>query len=331
MYNSWRLDYTDPTAKSFVVKTRFTLPAFAKINFSLRVLGRRAEDDLHEIRTVFQTVTLADHLTFESRDDDLIELVCDAPGIPTDESNLVHRAAARLRENFKVKNGGARIELVKRIPAGGGLGGGSSDAAATLLGLAHLWKIQTNKGELVEIGKSIGADVPFFFTGGTALGTGTGTDITPLPDAPAGPLLIVTPAAENVSTAEAYAAMRAPVLTSEKRAAILLSSRAEMEDTTNFVRNLHNDFEKVILPLRPRIGRAKSALLEAGARRALLSGSGASVYGIFTSEEEQAHAYSLLTAVLSWQVFKCAALSRSEYIRALGDCGNILSDQHVLS
>lgn len=315
-----------------MVKTRFTLPAFAKINFSLRVLGRRAEDDLHEIHTVFQTVALADHLTFESRDDNLIELVCDAPGIPTDESNLVHRAAARLRESFRVKNVGARIELSKRIPAGGGLGGGSSDAAVTLLGLAHLWKIQTNKSELVEIGKTLGADVPFFFTGGTALGTGTGTDIMPLPDAPAGPLLIVTPADENVSTAEAYAAMLAPVLTSEKRAAILLSSRAEMEGTKNLVRNLHNDFEKVVLPLRPRIARAKSALLEAGARRALLSGSGASVFGIFNSEEEQSHALSsLLSAFAGWQVFKCAALSRSEYIRALGDCSNILSDQHVLS
>ena len=120
----------------------FTLPAHAKINLFLRVLGRR-RDGYHEIRTLFQTVTLHDRLTFGPSAADEIQLVCDAPGVPSDESNLVWRAARALRERYGVK-GGARIHLEKTIPAGGGLGGGSSDAAAALVCLSHLWRFATD-------------------------------------------------------------------------------------------------------------------------------------------------------------------------------------------
>lgn len=305
-------------------QNKFTLPAFAKINLGLRVVGRRAGDGYHEIDTIFQTVTLCDHLTFETRDDDSIEIICDAPGIPTDETNLAYRAAVCLRERYKTNSTGARIEIVKRIPAGGGLGGGSSNAAITLLGLTRLWRIETSKDELIEIGKRLGADVPFFFTGGTARGTGLGTKIFPMKDVPPTRLLIVTPD-EHVSTAEAYRAMRAPVLTSENRAAILSGSRAEVKNAESLIDDLHNDFERVIFPLRPHIKQAKDLLLEAGARRASLSGSGASVFGIFDSEEEQASAQAVLSQITGWQVFNCATLTRHDYIRALGETGALIA------
>ena len=168
-----------------------TLPAFAKINLGLRVLGRRA-DGYHEIRTVFQTVTLHDTLTFEPAPGGLLELACTDPTIPTDESNLILRAASLLRERYGVSRG-ARTRLEKSIPAGGGLGGGSSDAAAALLALNRLWNLGAGARELSELGARVGADVPFFLTGGTALGTGTGADVEPLEDAPKMPLVIVTP------------------------------------------------------------------------------------------------------------------------------------------
>jgi len=137
----------------------FTLPAFAKINWTLRVTGRRP-DGYHELRTIFQTVALHDRLTFASRRDERLQLSCDAPGIPVDENNLIHRAAIALRLRHGVSRG-ASIHLEKRIPAGGGLGGGSSDAAIALLGLAHLWRVETDRRELSEIGAGLGADVPF--------------------------------------------------------------------------------------------------------------------------------------------------------------------------
>jgi len=309
-----------------VKQHRFTLPAFAKINLSLRVLGRRLEDGYHEIDTLLQTTTLCDHLTFEARDDNLIEIICDASDIPTDETNLIHRAAVRLRERYQVKNAGARIELTKRIPAGGGLGGGSSDAAIALLGLARLWQIETSKNELVEIGKKIGADVPFFFTGGTARGTDTGTNIVPLVDAPARHLLIVTPN-EHVSTAEAYCLLRAPVLTTENRLAILLSSRVVVENMEPLDCDFHNDFESVIFSVRPGIERAKAALMAAEAQYASLSGSGASVFGIFGSEAEQSRAQAIISRVADWEVFNCTTLTRADYVsklHALGDYRSLL-------
>ena len=217
----------------------FTLPAHAKINLLLRVLGRRA-DGYHEIRTLFQTVTLHDRLTFEPSPDDRIQLECDAPGVPSDERNLVRRAAEALRERYAVR-GGARVLLEKTIPAGGGLGGGSSDAAAALVGLSHLWGLETDARELSEIGARLGADVPFFLTGGTALGTGTGTDVAPVKDLPEHHLVVVTPGVE-VSTAEAYGALSAPALTKEGTLANLSVSRTEARIYDSLCGMMSNDF-----------------------------------------------------------------------------------------
>ena len=293
----------------------FTLPAFAKINLSLRVLGRRA-DGYHELRTVFQTISLRDDLTFESSLGESIELICAAPDVPADESNLVHRAATALRERFGVRRG-ARIRLEKRIPAGGGLGGGSSDAATALVGLTHLWGIETEIGMLAEIGARLGADVPFFLTGGTALGTGTGADITPLEDAVRRHLVLVTPRV-RVSTAEAYRALGATALTKAESAVILPISHvgADFHESPHEV--WPNDFEPVVFRLFPEIKRASEALTKAGARQAMLSGSGSSVFGVFDKEREASRARGVLVAEDGWQIFACATLSRGEHRQAFG-------------
>ena len=295
----------------------FTLHAYAKLNWILRVLGRRP-DGYHELDTIFQTITLHDSLAFKWRSDERLSLTCDAPEIPLDESNLVMRAAEELRTLYNIRQG-ASIHLEKRIPVAGGLGGGSSDAAVTLLGLAHLWRLKTEKRELEEIGARLGADVPFFLTGGTARGTGLGTELTPLPDAPHAHLLIVKPKAQ-VSTAEAYKALSAPALTKVGGDIILSSSRSQAQFTDSLPESLINDFEPVIYGLQPEILRARDALLSAGARGALLAGSGASVFGLFENVKAQERAARVLSSERGWRVLMCATLSRARYLRQLGTC-----------
>ena len=299
----------------------FTLPAFAKVNLLLRVLGRRP-DGYHEIQTVFQAISLHDLITFEPSATGRVELVCDDPGVPSDESNLVHRAAAALRERYGVRPG-ARLTLEKRIPAQAGLGGGSSDAAAALLGLAHLWGVATTKGELTGLGARLGADVPFFLEGGTALGTGTGTEIRPLRDATPMHLVVVTPGAK-VSTAEAYRALKATTLTKEGSAVTLSVSRAESLFAGSPLGVLRNDFEAVVERLHPEIARAREALEAAGARRAMLSGSGSSVFGVFDSEGDAGRAAGVLGAGGVWRAEACATVTRGEYVAALGACAGPL-------
>jgi 4-diphosphocytidyl-2-C-methyl-D-erythritol kinase len=305
-----------------VFEDTLTLPSFAKINWALHVLGRR-QDDYHELHTIFQTVTLHDRLQLTLCADERIEIRCDAPGIPVDESNLIYAAASSLRERYDIAKG-VRVSLEKRIPTGGGLGGGSSNAAVTLLGLAHLWRIETTVSELAELGASLGADVPFFFTGGTAEGTGLGTDISPLADVAETHLLIVTPGIK-VLTAEAYKALSAPALTKAKGDIMLSISRADAQFSDLLPYYLHNDFERVVLRLEPEIERAKNALRLAGARGSLLAGSGASVFGIFDNREAQERAARLLEMEQrGWQIFSCKTLGRADYVKALGPCVELL-------
>lgn len=295
----------------------FKLPSFAKINWKLSVLGRRA-DGFHELRTILQTITLHDELTFAGRADERLQLTCDAPEIPVDERNLIYRAAAAVKLRYGL-HAGASIHLAKRIPAEGGLGGGSSNAAVALLGLTALWNLSVSKEELCDIGAQLGADVPFFFTGGTALGSGSGTKITPLPEVQAKHLLIVTPNAK-VATGEAYEALNAPALTKPNSDTILSISRADEHFTDSFPDGLHNDFERVIFRLKPEVERAKNALVLAGARHALMTGSGSSIFGIFEKQETQERAAQVLRAETSWRVFSCSTLSRAQYAQALGAC-----------
>lgn len=305
----------------------FTLPSFAKINWILRVLGRRA-DGFHELRTIFQTITLHDTISFTARDDAELQLTCDLPDVPVDESNLILRAAIALREKHDIKKG-ASIHLEKVIPLEGGLGGGSSNAATALLGLTRLWKVETNKRELEKLGASLGADVPFFLTGGTALGTGLGTEVRPINEVTAEHLLIIKPG-EKVSTAEAYKALSAPALTKVGSDIILSISRADEQFADSYPDALRNDFEPVVFHLKPEIERAKNALVQMGARASLLAGSGSSVFGVFDNGEAQARAVDALREERGWRLFPCATIARAAYLAALGECAAPLGASDVI-
>lgn len=296
-------------------KPPLALPSFAKINLALRVLGRRP-DGYHELHTVFQTITLHDTLTFGPLAGDRLELTCDAPEVPTDETNLVTRAARLLRERFGAR-GGARVHLAKRIPVGGGLGGGSSNAAIALLALARLWRIEIGSQELTKLGARLGADVPFFFTGGTALGTGRGDQINPLEDARERHLVVVTPRL-RISTAEAYRSLGASALTSGELPVNLPVSRAGAESSGSHCEGLVNDFEPSIFSRHAEVARVRDALVGAGAECALLSGSGSSIFGVFGGEAGAERARAMLCAEAGWQVFACKTLARDEYRRACG-------------
>jgi 4-diphosphocytidyl-2-C-methyl-D-erythritol kinase len=295
----------------------FRLPSFAKINWSLRILGRR-QDGYHEIRTLLQTISLQDEIEFSGRETQNIVLSCNDPGIPLDDRNLIVRAAQALRDRFNV-SAGATIHLEKRIPAKGGLGGGSSNAAVALLGLAKLWNLPANLGDLHEIGARLGADVPFFLVGGCALATGTGTDIETIANDGHKYLVIVTPTA-TVATESAYEALKAPALTTSEEASILSISHAAGGLDVSHLWAPRNDFEDVIFAAEPETERARTALLEVGAGSPLLAGSGSSVFGIFESKEEQERAVREMEAETGWRVFPAVTVSRDEYQRALGTC-----------
>ena len=309
-----------------------TLPAFAKINLNLRVLGRRA-DGYHEIDTVYQTISLHDTITLTVTDNPEIGLSCDDRSLPVDADNLVYRAARALQDRLAPKNRaakaladrlapkrGVRIRLEKRIPLQAGLGGGSSDAAVTLIGLVHLWKLNVTREDLISIASQLGADVSFFLVGGTALGRGTGKDLTQMDDAPDKFLLVVKPNA-SIPTPDAYKLLKACSLTTAEAKTILSSSqRIEISNSLDS-EALQNDFEPVVFELEPEIERAKVALMNAGAEAALLAGSGSAVFGIFGSEDAQERAMRAIELESGWRVFPCRTVGRSHYRSAMGPCG----------
>jgi len=300
-------------ANKAMPENSFTLPSYAKINLFLRVFGKRP-DGFHEICTIFQTVSLCDYLTF-SRDKKII-LTCDDKNIPVNDKNLIVRAAKILQENCDVTNG-AWIHLEKKIPAPGGLGGGSSNAAIALLGLVKLWNIKIDFEDLCGLGAQLGSDVPFFFYGGTGGGTGRGTEVFSLENYTENYLLIVTPKVD-ISTNKAFALLNAPDLTNKGSKSILQICRDEVKLLFSRQADLKNDFERVIFEIEPEVARAKQRLLDCGARRALMSGSGASVFGIFDTNEERENAlYVFQQSEREWRVFPTETISRSAYQKSL--------------
>jgi 4-diphosphocytidyl-2-C-methyl-D-erythritol kinase len=305
-----------------LTETTLTLPAFAKINLALRVLGKRA-DGYHDLDTIFQTISLHDTIKITATDDSEIVLSCDDRRLAIDEPNLVIRAAEGLRARFATKKG-ARIRLEKRIPVQAGLGGGSTDAAVTLLALAHLWKLTPTKPDLFAIGSRLGADVPFFLFGGTARGTRIGDNVVPLRDASEKFLLIVKPNA-NTRTSDAYKVLDERSLTTRNSKTILSSSQPTEHFVNGSFASLENDFEEVTFDLEPEIARAKAALMRAGAAAAALAGSGSAVFGIFDSEDAQRRAIQAIELETGWRVFPCKTVGRDDYAKALGDLRQLLA------
>jgi 4-diphosphocytidyl-2-C-methyl-D-erythritol kinase len=290
------------------------IPAYAKINLRLEILGKRA-DGYHELRTIFQTVSLHDTLTFRPTHGAGISLVIhgnDALSQEAAEKNLVYRAADALRRELKIRPG-VEIVLQKKIPAGRGLGGGSSDAAAALLGYLQFTGKQIETVRLLEIAAQLGADVPFFLFGGRALGISKGDEIYPLPDIEKRTLLIVSPREIHVPTPDAYRWLHAPELASLTKSAAnhklfkfcALCWSAQEE-------RLWNDFEAAVFQRHPRLGSIKRALLRGGASEALLAGSGSAVFGVFPSP---AKARRAVVGFPHDQAFVCETVSRARYQR----------------
>jgi len=251
----------------------------AKINLDLRVGGLRP-DGFHEIRTILQTIDWCDELHLAQAD--RFEFVC--RGGPEDESNLVVRAVREF-ERMTARTVRARIELLKKIPIGAGLGGGSADAAATLLGLARLYDQEIPQLDLLRSLRALGSDVPFFAVGGRAAGTGRGEEVFPLEDDAGYRLLVVCPSLA-VTTREAYSWLTAPGESNsiESFCAQFICGCADATP--------RNDFERVVFNRHPALATIRDDLLQAGASRAALSGSGAAVFGIFEDEQVAAAAAS---------------------------------------
>jgi 4-diphosphocytidyl-2-C-methyl-D-erythritol kinase len=290
--------------------------AHAKINLSLKVLGRR-EDGYHEIRTVFQTIGLHDILEFRFTPGRGLALTLDDPLRLPD--NLVLRAARAFCERFGVR-GALEMKLAKRIPAGGGLGGGSSDAAAVLLALPALTGAQPSLAALLEIAAGLGSDVPFFLFGGTALGLGRGEELYPLPEFPPLPVLVLAPPL-HVSTPEAYRALNRPALTSSGTSPKLNNLRSFVWSPGDWA-SAENDFEAAVFELHPELKRWQRKLERSGAHAARLSGSGAALFGVFPNQATlQGALPRFRTEPL--QVFSSTLVSRARYragwIRALRD------------
>lgn len=269
---------------------RARLRAFAKVNLDLKVLNR-GEDGFHELRSVFQTVSLADTLEIAYTPSRSAEItLAGADHIP---DNLVVRAARALVE---ATGGGGRIamHLDKHIPMGGGMGGGSADAAAVLLALPVLAGWRVPLADLARIGAGLGSDIPFFLLGGTAVALGRGTELYPLPDLPARPLLVVAPGI-HVSTPEAYRSFDragAGKLTESQRIQYIDSFQSRvwrLGDSLSANANgtqVENDFEGVVFPRHPQLKSILKNLLRSGADPARMTGSGSALFGVFTTQNQ---------------------------------------------
>jgi 4-diphosphocytidyl-2-C-methyl-D-erythritol kinase len=289
-----------------------TIPSFAKINSCLHILGRRP-DGYHELRTVFQTLALHDRLTLSLSRGTSITLETNVGSLPTGRENLVWRALDALRRELKIRSG-IHARLRKQIPIGRGLGGGSSNAAAALIGLLRLMRESISAARLMEIAASLGADVPFFLGGGRALGIGRGDEIFPLPDAPRRAVVVISPHDISVLTRDAYSWVAAELTKHRKPrkiwcfCALCWSSQGSTAE---------NDFEAVVFRRHPRLGQLKRELLRRGAAEAALAGSGSAVFGIFHDPAQARRTASALSGFSQDRVFVTHTLSRKEFLRKL--------------
>lgn len=281
------------------------LRAHAKVNLYLRVLGRR-NDGYHDVETLLHSIDLADYMEL-SDEIDGFKLIVRAAG-PAGESSWAKEAvdelfklpsdgnivasAMKSVERFAGRTLPTEIKLAKRIPVGAGMGGGSADAAATLLGLRKLHELAMTDAELGDVAEGLGADVPFFLHGGTSLATGTGADVIRLPDPP--PLWLVLGVGKRpLLTKDVYAAW--DETGSEPGPAVGTMLKALMSgDVSNIAAAMHNDLQSVALVLRPELEDGLTAMQSAGALRALVSGSGPTIFGLCESAD---HARSVTAAV----------------------------------
>lgn len=282
---------------------RLVLSAAAKVNLVLEVLGRR-DDGYHEIATVMQAVDLADRVTLE--DAERLELRTRATDVPADASNLALRAARVLREAAGVERG-VRITLDKRIPVAAGLGGGSTDAAAVLVGLNRLWRLRWPLARLRDVAVTLGMDVPFFLGGGAALGTGRGEHLTPIRGG-ALALVLVNPRVAT-STAATYGRVT-PAMYTDGGHARAMAAALGSRRPARVADELYNGLEAAVGDAGGHVVRMKAALLAAGALGAAMSGSGPTVFGVARSFEHARQLRARLARV-SWSCWAVRTLGGS--------------------
>ncbi len=288
---------------------RYVLLAPAKINLYLEIIGDRP-DGFHELAMVMQTVALSDRITLSNLSTDTIRIHCDHPEVPSDETNLAYRAADLMRQKFSqafARYGGVGIDIEKHIPVGAGLAGGSTDAAAVLVGIDLMWKLGLTRVELQALGAELGSDVPFCISGGTAIATGRGEQLAPLPDLQGLFVVLGKYRSLSVSTPWAYKTYRSQFESGYVREPGSLLARRErvhsgpmvaaiaQQDGPTIAQRLYNDLEKVVLPQYPQV----QALRDACKRQpetlgAMMSGSGPTVFALSAT---QAGAEQIKTAV----------------------------------
>ncbi|MBR1930889.1 MAG: 4-(cytidine 5'-diphospho)-2-C-methyl-D-erythritol kinase [Lachnospiraceae bacterium] len=283
------------------------MKAYAKINLGLDVV-RRLENGYHEVRMVMQTVDIFDELTLTRIPLDAtgaskpqITVTADSGEIPTDENNLIYKAAKLMMEQYDIRES-VRIHLQKNIPIAAGMAGGSTDAAATLKGINRLFDLSADRETLMKLGVKIGADVPYCILGGTALAEGIGEKLTPLPEAPEVFLLVAKPDI-NVSTKYVYEHLDAEGIV--KHPDIDGMVRAiELGSLQGILERMDNVLESVTVKVHPVISTIKERMKELGAVGSLMSGSGPTVFGIFLEKESAENAYGkFLADDLAKQVF----------------------------
>lgn len=275
-----------------------TLFAPCKINLYLEVLGKRSEDGYHELVMVMVPTETGDEITLSLTETRGVEITCSHPGVPVDSSNLVHKAVRefeRQRGSAEITLG-VRCDIRKHSPVAGGVGGGSSDAASALMGVNELLGRPLNEQQLFEAAARVGADVPFFLDAGPSLVEGVGDELTPIAGMPPFPVLLVNPG-KPLGTAEVYRGLglqpepRAQIVARKDRKKIAAMTRGMCTDPAAWLRN---DLERVSIPLLPEIAVIRKALLDAGARAAMMSGSGPTVFGLFDSDDGVRSAHEAL-------------------------------------
>ena len=291
------------------------IPAFAKINLRLDIVGKR-DDGYHELRTIFQTISLHDELRFSTARKPGIALTVSGNAALSQEpveKNLVYRAVDALRQELGIRSG-TTIDLKKSIPAGRGMGGGSSDAAAALVGYLRLTKKKLPKARLLEVAAGLGADVPFFLLGGRALGVNRGDEIYPLDDIAKLHILVVSPKDIHVATPDAFRWVDAKPVSLTKSGgdsklwefcALCWSAQGS---------GLSNDFEGPVFQRHARLAEIKQELLHRGAAEASLAGSGSAVFGVFPSPTMARRA---AVRFPHDQTFVCETISRDKYLRLI--------------
>lgn len=281
--------------------------AMAKVNLGLDVLRRR-QDGYHEVRMIMQSVDLYDVLTFEKTEAAGIVIRTNKKNIPTDQRNLIYKAADLLMQKYSITDG-LCVTLEKRIPMAAGMAGGSTDAAAVFVAMNKLFSLHMTQESMCELAVTIGADVPYCIVGGTVLAEGIGEKLTKLADAPACTLLIAKPSV-GVSTKYVYENLHADKLRQHPDIDGMLTAICE-DDLDGVAKRLGNVLETVTVKAYPVIEKLKSWMIEHGAVNALMSGSGPTVFGIYKEAQEAQRACEQLRKLDLAQQVETAGLTTS--------------------